>query len=283
LPANWNGFVQGLRENGFEEPRNIEFEHRSAHHEPALFPRAAAELVGTSVDVIFARGTWAIAAARNATGTIPIVGIDLESDPVEAGLVASIARPGGNITGLFLDLSELSGKHLEILREIIPDLSHVAVMGDATVNAPQLRELETVARSLGLQMKTLETAAEHLDSAVRMAKTWQAQAVIVLSSPLTMAYRARIADLVAAARLPSMYLYRAHVLAGGLISYGPDLPDMFRRCGVYVSRIINGTKPGDLPIERPTRFELLINIKVAKNLGITVPESILIRADEVIE
>jgi putative ABC transport system substrate-binding protein len=149
-PANWNAFVQGLGEAGYVEGRNITFEHRSAHDQPELFPQLALELVRIKVDAIFARGTWALAAAKNATSTIPIVGIDLEIDPVEAGLVASIARPGGNITGLFLDLSELSGKHLQILKEIVPATARVAVLGDSNINAPQLRELKRVAESLAL-------------------------------------------------------------------------------------------------------------------------------------
>jgi putative ABC transport system substrate-binding protein len=283
-PANWDTFVQGLREAGYTEGRNIVFEHRSAHDQPELFPKLALELASLKVDVIFARGTWALAAAKNATGTIPIVGIDLEIDPVEAGLVASIARPGGNITGLFLDLSELSGKHLQILQEIIPGTSRVAVLGNPGINAPQLRELERVAQSLSMQTRMAEVKnAADLDGAFDTAKNWRADALIVLSNPLSLAYRTQIAALAAKAGLPTIYLYRAHVGAGGLISYGPDLPDMFRRCGVYVGRILGGTKPADLPIERPARFELVVNLNTAKALGITISETLLVRADEVIE
>jgi putative ABC transport system substrate-binding protein len=283
-PANWDAFVQGLREAGYTEGRNIVFEHRSAHDQPDFFPRLALELASLKVDVIFARGTWALTAAKNATRTIPIVGIDLEIDPVEAGLVASIARPGGNITGLFLDLSELSGKHLQILNEIIPGTSRVAVLGNPGINAPQLRELERVAQSLSMQTRMAEVKnATDLDGAFDTAKNWRADALIVLSNPLSLAYRTQIAALAAKARLPTIYLYRAHVGAGGLISYGPDLPDMFRRCGVYVGRILGGTKPADLPIERPARFELVVNLNTAKALGITISETILVRADEVIE
>jgi putative tryptophan/tyrosine transport system substrate-binding protein len=283
-PANWDAFVQGLREAGYVEGRNIAFEHRSAHDQPELFPKLALELASLKVDVIFARGTWALAAARNATRTIPIVGIDLEIDPVEAGLVANIARPGGNITGLFLDLSELSGKHLQILKEIIPGTSRVAVLGNLDINAAQLRELERVAQSLSMQTRAAEVKnATDLDGAFDTAKNWRADALIVLSNPLNLAYRTQIAALAAKADLPTIYLYRAHVGAGGLISYGPDLPDMFRRCGVYVGKILGGTKPADLPLERPVRFELVVNLKTAQALGITIPETILVRADEVIE
>jgi putative tryptophan/tyrosine transport system substrate-binding protein len=283
-PANWDAFMQGLHEAGYIEGRNIAFEHRSAHDQPELFPKLALELATLKVDVIFARGTWALAAAKNATRTIPIVGIDLEIDPVEAGLVASIARPGGNITGLFLDLSELSGKHLQMLKEIIPGTSRVAVLGNPDINAPQIRELERVARSLAVQIRAVDAKnATDLDGAFDAAKNWRADALIVLSNPLSLAYRARIGNLAEKATLPTIYLYRAHVDAGGLISYGPDLPDMFRRCGAYVGRILSGTNPADLPIERPARFELVVNLKTAKALGITIPETILVRADEVIE
>jgi putative tryptophan/tyrosine transport system substrate-binding protein len=283
-PANWDAFVRGLHDAGYIEGRNVGFDHRSAHDQPELFPKLALELASLKVDVIFARGTWALAAAKNATRTIPIVGIDLEADPVEAGLVASIARPGGNITGLFLDLSELSGKHLQFLKEIMPATSRVAVLGNPDINAAQLRELERVAQSLAVQTRGVEVkSAADLESAFDTAKSWRADALIVLSNPLSLAYRVRIADLAAKAGLPTIYLYRAHVDAGGLISYGPDLPVMFRRCGAYVGRILGGTKPADLPIERPARFELVVNLKSAKVLGITIPETIMVRADEVIE
>jgi putative ABC transport system substrate-binding protein len=283
-PANWEAFVQGLREIGYMEGQNIAFEHRSAHDQPELFPNLALELASLKVDVIFARGTWALAAAKNATSTIPVVGIDLEINPVEAGLVASIARPGGNITGLFLDLSELSGKHLQILKEIIPGTSRVAVLGKPDINATQIRELERVAPSLAVQIRAVDVKnAMDLDGAFDTAKIWRADALIVLSNPLSLAYRTQIGNLAQKAALPTMYLYRAHVDAGGLISYGPDLPDMFRRCGIYVGRVLGGTKPVDLPIERPARFELVVNLKAAKALGITIPETILQRADEVIE
>jgi putative ABC transport system substrate-binding protein len=160
-PANWHAFVQGLREAGYTEGQNIAFEHRSAHDRAELFPKLAAELANLNVDVIFARDTWALAAAKERTGTIPIVGIDLEIDPVEAGLVASIARPGGNITGMFLDLAELSGKHLQFLKEIIPGTSRVAVLGDTDINASQLRELDRVARSLALQTQAHRIENRH--------------------------------------------------------------------------------------------------------------------------
>ena len=283
-PANWDAFVRGLREAGYVEGQNIAFEHRSARDQPDLFPKLALELASSKVDVIFARGTWALEAAKSATRTIPIVGIDLEMDPVESGLVASITRPGANITGLFLNLSELSGKHLQILKEIIPTASRVAVLGNRNINAPQLRELAQVAQFLAMQTQALELEdAVNLEGAFDLATNWRADALIVLSNPLNLAYRKRIGELAAKARLPTIYLYRAHVDAEGLISYGPDLPDMFRRAGGYVARILGGTKPADLPIERPARFEMVVNLRTAKVLGITIPETLLVRADEVIE
>ena len=231
-PANWDAFVQGLREAGYMEGQNIAFEHRSAHDQPELFPKLALELVSLNVDVIFARGTWALAAAKNATPTIPIAGIDLEIDPVEAGLVASIARPGGNITGMFLDLSELSSKHLELIKEIIPGTSRVAILANPDINASQLRELNRVASSLSVDIRAMDVkSATDLDGAFDVAKNWRADALIVLSNPLSLAYRTRIGNLAEKSNLPTIYLYRAHVDAGGLVSYGPDLPDMFRRCG----------------------------------------------------
>ena len=283
-PAYWDAFVQGLREAGYIEGQNIAFEHRSAHDQPELFPTLALELAGLNVDVIFARGTWALAAAKNATRTIPIVGIDLEIDPIEAGLVASIARPGGNITGMFLDLSELSGKHLQFLKEIIPRISRIAVLANPDINASQLRELNRVGGSLSVDIRAVDVKnATDLDGAFDVARNWHADAVIVLSNPLTVTYRTRIGHLAENARLPTIYLYRAHVDAGGLISSGPDLPDMFRRCGGYVGRILGGIKPADLPIQRPARFELVVNLKTAKALGLTIPETLLATADEVIE
>jgi len=283
-PANWDAFVQGLREAGYVEGQNIAFEHRSAHDQPEIFPRLALELATLNVDVIFARGTWALAAAKNATRVIPIVGIDLEIDPVEAGLVASIARPGGNITGMFLDLSELSSKHLQLLKEILPGSSRIAVLANPDINASQLRELNRVAGPLSLDIRAVDVkSAVDLNGAFDAAKNWHADALLVLSNPLSLAHRTRIGNLAEEAGLPSIYLYRAHADAGGLISYGPDLPDMFRRCGGYVGRILGGTKPTDLPIERPARFDLVVNLKTAKALGVNVPETILVRADTVLE
>jgi putative ABC transport system substrate-binding protein len=283
-PANWDGFLQGLRESGYVEGQNIAIEQRYAEGKPELFPDRAADLVRLKVDVIFARGPWAVSAAKAATRTIPIIGLDLESDPISDGFVKSLARPGGNITGMFLDLAELSGKQLQILKEIIPKLSRVAILGESAVNASQLRELRMVARSLAVQTQALEMkSSKDLESAFEAANKGRATALIVLSNPLTLASRTQIGDMATKRRLPTMYLYRAHVDAGGLISYGPDLPDMFRRCGEYVGRILGGAKPSELPVERPVKFDLVINLKTANALGLTIPQSVLVRADEIIQ
>ena len=283
-PANWDGFLQGLRESGYVEGQNIAIEQRYAEGKPELFPDRAADLVRLKVDIIFARGPWAVSAAKAATRTIPIIGLDLESDPISDGFVKSLARPGGNITGMFLDLAELSGKQLQILKEIIPKLSRVAILGDSAVNASQLRELRMVARSLAVQTQALEMkSSKDLESAFEAANKGRATALIVLSNPLTLASRAQIGDMATKRRLPTMYLYRAHVDSGGLISYGPDLPDMFRRCGEYVGRILGGAKPSELPVERPVKFDLVINLKTANALGLTIPQSVLVRADEIIQ
>ena len=283
-PANWEGFVRGLREVGYVEGENLAFIHRSAKGQPELFPALAADLARLGPDVIFARGPEALRAAKNATRTIPIVAIDLETDPVVTGVVASWARPGGNVTGVFLDLAELTGKHVELLREIVPRLSRIGVLGEPVSNASQLRAVKAAAGTLAVQTRMLEfRGLKDLDRAFQSATGWRSEAVIVLSSPLTNLYRKEIADFAATRRLPAIYLYRVNVEAGGLMSYGPNLPDMFRRCGVYVGKILGGARPGDLPIERPTRFELVINLKAAKTLGVTIPPSVLLRADQAIE
>jgi len=283
-PANWEAFVQGLRVSGYVEGKNIAFEHRYAEGRPELFPDLAADLVRLKVDVIFARGPWAVPAAKSATRTIPIIGIDLESDPIAQGLVESLARPGGNITGMFLDLAELSGKQLQILKEIVPRLSRVAVLADPAVNSSQLRELRVVARSLAVQIQALEMkSSKDLKGALEATQKGYAEALIVLGNPLTLASRTLIGEIAVKQRLPTIYPVGAHVEAGGLISYGPDLPDMFRRCGVYVGRILGGAKPAELPVERPVRFNLVINLKTAKALGLTIPPSLRLRADQVIE
>ena len=285
-PENWEAFLQGLREAGYVEGRNVTFEARSARGRPERFPELAAELVRLNVDVIFARGPEAVRAAKAATqaSATPIVAVDLESDPVAARLVGSLAKPGGNVTGTFLDLAELSGKQLQLLREILPGLSRIAALGHPTTNAAQLRAVEVAAGTLGMRVQTLALrAGADLGTAFEAATRERAGSIIVLGSPLSLLHRVQIGELALKHRLPTMFGYRPHVEAGGLISYGPNLAAMFRQCGVYVGKILTGSKPADLPIERPTRFDLVINTKTTKALSLTIPPSLLLRADQVIQ
>jgi putative ABC transport system substrate-binding protein len=283
-PENWNAFLAALREGGYVEGQTVVFEHRDARNRPELFPTAAAELVRANVTVIFARGGHAVRAAKQATNTIPIVAVDLETDPVVAHFVQSLPRPGGNVTGMFLDLADLSGKHMELLKELVPRLSRLAVVGDPEINVSQFRATEVAGRVLSVKVQTLEIRrSDDFAEAVRVAARDNLGALLVLSSPLTLAHRQQIADLAMKHRLPAMFVYRSHVDAGGLLSYGPNLPRMFHRCGAYVARILAGSKPAEMPVERPAVFELVINLKTAKALGLTIPPSLLQRADQVIE
>ena len=280
-PANWAGFVQGLGEAGYLEGQNISFEHRSAHDQPDLFPALAAELADLKVDVIFARGTWALRGARNATRTIPIVGIDLEADPVEAGLVASIARPGGNIRGLFLDLSELSGKHLQIFKEIIPGASRIAVLGDPGINTPQIRKLQRVARSLSVQTQAVQAVSGTGGSSRTLSKAQKSGEPtrslccrIRFASPTehklrTLRRRSACQQCFFMKRMCARG--RNYLLWAGPSGYVSPL-----RC--LRGSILGGTESAHLPIERPTRFEMVVNRKTAKALGISIPETILVRA-----
>ena len=281
---NWNAFLAGLGHEGYAEGKNFVFEHRDARNRPELFRAAAVELVRANVAVIFARGGHAVRAAKDATNTIPIVAIDLETDPIVAHFVQSLPRPGGNVTGMFLDLAELSGKHMEFLRELIPRLSRLAVVGDPEINVSQFRATEVAGRVLSIKVQTIEIRrSDDVGDAFRLAVRDNVGALLLLSSPLVLAHRRQIAALAVKHRLPTMFVYRSHVDAGGLLSYGPNLPDMFHHCGVYVAGVLGGRKPAGMPVERPTMFELIINLKTAKALGLTIPPSLLQRADQVIE
>ncbi len=244
----------------------------------------AADLARLSVDVIFARGPAAVTAAKEATRTIPVVAVDLESDPVAAGFVRGLARPGGNITGVFLDLPELSGKQLQLLKEIVPQLSRVAVLGDPVLNAPQFRATEVAARALAMHLQSVEVRAlKDFNGALEAAKKGQARAVLLLSSPLVFNVRTRIAALAVEKRLAAVSMFVEFAEAGGLLAYGPSLRESFRRCGAYAGKILQGAKPGEMPVERPERFDLVINLKTAKALRLTIPQSVLGRADQVIQ
>jgi putative ABC transport system substrate-binding protein len=247
-------------------------------------PGLAVELVRGRPDVIFARGAGALAATKSATDTIPIVAVDLESDPVATGFVRTLARPGGNVTGVFLDVPELSGKQLQLLRDIIPTISRVAVLGDSVLNAPQFRATAQAARALTIHVQKLDVrASADLDRAMEAARKGNARAVILLSSPLVFVHRTEIGSMAATRHLPAVSMFVEFAEAGGLMVYGPSLREAFRRCGGYVAKILQGAKPADLPIERPEKFDLVINLKTAKALGLTIPPSLLQRADQVIE
>jgi ABC transporter substrate binding protein len=218
------------------------------------------------------------------TSAIPIVAIDLETDPIAAHFVTSLRRPGGNVTGMFLDLADLSGKHVELLKEMVPTLTRLAVVGGPDVNRSQFQATQQAGRILAVAVDPIEIRrASDIQGVFRITTEKHDRALIVGSSPLVLAYRAEIADLATRHHLPTMFVYRFHVDAGGLLSYGPDLPEMFHHCGQYVARVLAGAKPAEMPVERPTKFELVINLKTAKALGLTIPQSLLQRADQVIE
>jgi len=277
-------FSKGLGDAGYVDGRNVSIEHRHAGSQPDRLPGLALELVRARADVIFARGAGALSATRNATSTIPIVAVDLESDPVAKGFVKNLARPGGNVTGVFLDLPELSGKQLQLLREIIPNVSRVAVLGDSVLNAPQFLATDVAAKTLGIELQRLDVrASADLERGLETAKRGGAAAVILLSSPLVFRDRAAISSMAATRHQPAVSMFVEFAEAGGLMVYGPSLREAFRRCGGYVGKILQGARPADLPVERPEKFELVINLKTAKALGLTIPQSLLQRADQVIE
>jgi putative tryptophan/tyrosine transport system substrate-binding protein len=285
-PQNLEAFRQGLRDLGYVEGQNLVIELRAAEGSAERLRDWAAELVQLQVDVIVGVGTAAIRAAQHATHTIPIV-MAGTADPVGQGLVASLARPGGNITGLSLLMAELPGKGLELLKETVPQSARVAVLAnpaDPTSEA-RMNNLRMAAQALGLHLRVLEVrSADELDTAFAAMTREGADALIVLSDVALMnPLRGRIAALAAQSRLPAMYDWRMYVDAGSLMSYGPSLPDLYRRAATYVDKILKGAKPADLPVEQATKFELVLNLKTAQALGITLPPSLLVLADEVIQ
>jgi len=281
----WEAFGQGLVDLGYVEGRNITIERRYAEGKWERLPDLAADLVRLKVDVIVAAPTPAIHAAKQATRTIPIV-MAISGDPVGTGLVASVARPGGNITGLSIMTSELVGKQLALLKEVVPNVSRVAVLWNPAnpLGTPQLREAKAAAPALAVQLQVLPVRApSEFESAFAAMTRARAGALLVLPDAMFGVNRPQLADLAAKSRLPAMYGLRELVEAGGLMAYGPHYADVFRRAATYVDKILKGAKPGDLPVEQPTKFELVINLKTAKALGLTIPPSLLQRADQVIE
>ncbi len=281
-----DAFRQGLRELGYVEGQNLVIEYRGAEGRDERLPDLAAELVRLHVDVLVAVGPIATRAAQHATRTLPIV-MTGTADPVGAGFVASLARPGGNITGVSLLMAELPGKRLELLKETVPQSTRVAVLAnpDNPVYKLYLNNLTVAARALGLHLHVVEVhSADELDPAFAAVTRAGADALMVLSDPVLMDnLRGRVADLAATHRLPAMYNWKMYVEAGGLMSYGPSLPERHRRAATYVDKLLKGANPADLPVEQPTKFELVINLKTAKALGLTVPPTILFQADEVIQ
>jgi putative ABC transport system substrate-binding protein len=278
-------FRQAVRELGYTEGRNITIEPRFARGDATRLRDAAVELVHLNVNIIVTRGPQATRAAKEATSRIPIV-MAFDSDPVGMGFVASLARPGGNITGLTSVSPELDGKRLELLKEMLPRLTRVAILWNPIEPGVRLslRETETAARTLGIQIVSVEMHAQKdLQSAVERAKRERTGALIVLRDPITSLARTTLVKLADESRMPTMYWDQQFVAIGGLLAYGPSADDLIRRAALYVDKILKGTQPVDLPVEQPTKFDLVINLKTAKALGLTIPQSILLRADQVIE
>jgi len=282
--SQWTtAFERRLRELGWIEGRSIAIEYRWADGRSERFPEIATELVGLKVDVIVTAG-GAVPAAKQATSVIPIV-FAVAADPLGSGFVASLARPGGNVTGLSLQQTDAGGKRLELLHEVVPELRRLAIMGNVGYRGSvlEMSEVEETAHTLGLAViKSEIRRAEDITAAIEALKG-HADALYVVGDPLTDANRIGINTLSLGARLPAMYIAKEYVEAGGLISYGPNYPDLFRRAADLVNKILRGAKPADLPVEQPTKFDLAINLTTAKALGLTIPSTLLARADEVIE
>lgn len=276
-------FVQGLRERGWIDGRTVTIQYRWAEGNPDRLPALVAELVRARVDVIVLSGTPAIRAARAATSTIPIAFVSL-ADPIRLGFVASLARPGGNATGLASQFEELVTKQLELLKKTVPRLSRVALLHHTQTSAAVVSEAETAVGRLGLRARTLKVAGvAELESAFATARSEGVEAIHVLPSPVLNAHRRRLIELAAKHRLPAVYEFKDYVEDGGLMSYGPSITEMFRSQAGYVDRILRGARPGDLPVERATKFELALNLKTARALGLTIPQSVLAIADDVIQ
>ncbi len=276
---------QGLRELGYVEGQNFTIEYRAAKGKPERLPDLAAELVRLKVDVIVTAATPAAKAAKNATSTIPIVMAD-PGDPVATGLVASLARPGGNLTGVSSIAPDLASKRLELLKETVPKISRVAVVWNSAIPPAEvaLKELRAAALALGVQLQSVEVQGPNgFENAFAAITKERADALFVFPDPLTFNNRELIVDFAAKSRISAMFGAREFVDVGGLMAYGPSYPDMFQRAGALVGKILKGAKPADLPVEQPTKFELVINLKTAKALGLTIPPSVLIRADQVIQ
>jgi ABC-type uncharacterized transport system substrate-binding protein len=280
-----NAFRRGLHEQGYTEGQNILVEYRYAEDKLDRLRKFAEELARLKVDVIVTGGPLATRPAKEAAGTIPIV-LAYEADPVRTGLIASLARPGGNITGLTSNAEELNGKRLELLKEAIPELSRVAVLRNPGMlgTAEALKDADLAAQSLGLKIQALEIRGPNdLDGIFQAAKKSGARALMTIGDPVTFTHRKRLADLAIKNRFATIHGQIPFAEAGGLMVYGPNDADMYRRAATFVDKILNGAKPADLPVERPVKFDLIINLKTAKQIGLTIPPNLLVRADRVIK
>lgn len=281
---NFDPFRQALRELRFTEGTNLAFEYRVRAGKPEEIRAFADDLVRAKLDAILVMGPAAVRAAANATTVIPMVAVDLESDPIAEGFAAALARPGKNITGLFLDFPEMSGKWIQLLKEAVPKLGRVAVLWDPATGPNLLRGTEEAGSSMRIQVLRLEARSPaDFARAFESAATQKAEALLALSSPVFNSARKEIAELALKYRMPAMMPFPGFADDGGLMAHGPHLSSMFRQAGGVMGKVLQGARPGEIPIERPTRFELAVNLKTAKALGITVPQSLLLRADRVIE
>jgi putative ABC transport system substrate-binding protein len=276
-----DAFVLGLTELGYREGGNVELHWRRATEDGG---RDLQELVRLEPACLVLPGPLRLAHGRRLTSTIPIVALDLESDPVGSGIVASLARPGGNVTGIFMDLPELAGKQIQLLREAVPTLSRLAVVWDERIGTPQLRAAQVAARTADITLVPIPfRGASDLDGAISRAVKGGAGALLVLTSPEIFLARERIAASARRYRLASASIFPAYAEAGGLLGYGPNLAGLYRQAAKYVDRVLRGVRPADLPIERPSKFEFVVNLKTARALGLTIPPSLLARADKVVE
>jgi ABC-type uncharacterized transport system substrate-binding protein len=283
-PPRIAAFLAGLRAGGFREPEDIELVTKITGGDATLLDPMAADLAKRKVDIILAVSPAAVRAARSATTTIPIVAGDLESDPVDAGFIASVARPGGNVSGVFLDFPDFSKKWLELLKETVPQITSVGVFWDPATGTMQLRAVEAAAQTLNLKLEMLELRGRaDVEGAFQSAKQRGAGALLFLSSPFIGANTKLLANLALAQRSPAVTLFTDFARDGGLMAYGPNLLAFFRQEGVLAAKILRGEKPAELPIETPTKFEFVLNLKTAKILGVNIPAAVLLRADDVIE
>jgi len=282
--AVYKALIPGLADRGYMEGKNLALNLRSGNGRPETLASLAADLVRSNVDILLVVGPAAVKAAMAATRTIPIVAIDLESDPVQNGWMKSLSRPGGNVTGFFLDLTGMSAKWLQLLHEAVPGARRISLLWDATSGGAQLAATKAAASTFSVDVQTITIVNwGDFDAAVASALQARTQAFVVLSSPTAFQYSARFAEFTNRNRIPAISPFRPYAVAGGLMSYGPDLDLFFRRTAFTIDRILKGAKPSELAAEQPNKYELVINVKTAKLFGLTIAQSLLLRADEVIQ